>query len=597
MARKALFLALDNSTSMDGAKVAALRTAMRTVLSKFTEFVSDSRNVLDLGICVWGAGADTTTAFFYNATKADLDQAILSLDRLDASSPDTDFSAFTTDANAFFATTVPGDYETRALVFLTDGDPNPVGTDDTAATAIDDLLDRDSGVFSTFAGTAVDCYAANIEDGGTSHTAKLDNTDQDGVPVVPAADAGSLTAFLSAVLLPVSQTRLWGFPINWGVGFEEELAFRTEIITSRDGTEQRIAQRVNPRVTFSFESNVHNTRLREAIRRAAQKQGGLFTVPYPRESALVATAVTEGDLTVDLGTSAPDWVRPGYQLVLEAPDGRAAMTSILDNANPVVVANPIPGDFPVGTRVRWGVQGRFDGATVIDMITSRTAVATIEFDADPIDYPHPTVGAAADTMEGDELFLLAPNWAQAVELSFEQAKEVLDLNRGAVDDVFPVDFTLRTTGMTFAIMNDSDFDAIIGLFYRCRGRQKRFFMPTWADELRPLSGALATAEVLFFEGSEMYEVFSDSVSHRRVMVKMTDGTTTYLTFIDAQLDTDGDSVFELSEPLASDLPLDEIAAMYWVLPVRMASDRLTISWLTTGVAEVSLSVTTLEESP
>ena len=34
--------------------------------------------------------------------------------------------------------------------------------------------------------------------------------------------------------------------------------------------------------------------------------------------------------------------------------------------------------------------------------------------------------------------------------------------------------------------------------------------------------------------------------------------------------------------------------MNWIMPVRFASDRLTVDWLTDGVAQITISVTTLE---
>ena len=50
-------------------------------------------------------------------------------------------------------------------------------------------------------------------------------------------------------------TPVWNHPINWANPFEEEVSFSTEIITSRDGSEQRIAQRVNPRLTWRWRRN------------------------------------------------------------------------------------------------------------------------------------------------------------------------------------------------------------------------------------------------------------------------------------------------------------------------------------------------------
>lgn len=597
MARKAIFIALDNSGSMAGAKVQALRAAMQSLISGFQEFLDEPQNRLDFAYCFWGSAGDTTTRFFYDTDRANLGYALASLEGLDASGSATDFDAFTTDAMSFFTASLAGSYDSRILVFLTDGDPNPAGSDDTAAANIADLLDRDTGLFQTALGTAVDCFAANIVSGSTVHTAKLDNTAQDGVPVLSASDTRPLTSYLRAVTLPLQQSDLWGFPVNWDGKVEEELAFRTEIIVSRDGTEQRIAQRMNPRVSWTFESLLLNDRLHQALRRISKNQGRKYIFPDPRTPSTLAADALYGAVSITLAGTLPDWVQAGQEIVLEAPDGDTAVSVIITLSGSVAALGiALPRDFPAGTKVRLGLTGRFRGATDINLLTNRKATVETGFDADPVRTPHPTFGVAPVILDGLELFDFPPNWSKPLQLGFEQPQESLDLDRGAVDALYPVRFTTRTTRLGYTVKNETDLARVKGLFYRSRGRQKRFFIPLWADELRPVGDVANLATTLTFQGPELYEAYLDGIAYRRLRVKLRDGTSRFIEITSIVLDGAGNTQFNMASVLVNGFLLDDIINMVWIAPVRLASDLLTIEWVTGGVAEVNLVVSTLEES-
>lgn len=597
MTRKAIFLALDNSGSMAGAKLQALRAAMQNVISGYQEFLDEPGNHLDFAYCFLTSAAETQTRFFYAANRASLGYALAALAGLDASGTGTDYDAFTADAMAFFTATLTETYDSRTLVFLTDGNPNPVGSDDLAAVSIADLLDRSTGLFQTALGTAVDCYAANIVGGDSIHTAKLDNTSQDGIPLLTVATPKPLIAFLRSVTLPIQQSDLWGFPVDWGSKVEEELSFRTEIIVSRDGTEQRIAQRMNPRVNWTFESVVRDGRLHQALRRISKNQGRKYIFPSPRDPSYLAVAAPAGAVSLTVTGSVPEWLVGGQEIVLEAPDGNMAVSVTLGvSGTAVALTVPLPQDFPAGSKVRLGLTGRFTGATDINMPTNTVGVIETNFDADPVLTPHQVFGAAPVVLGGLELFDLAPNWSRPLQLGFEQPQESLDLDRGAVDSLYPVRYTTRTTRLGFILRNAEQIERVKGLFYRCRGRQKRFLAPLWADEMRPAADVPDLATTLVFEGSELFEGYRDGLAYRKLRVKLRTGVTLYLGVSSISLDPSGDTVFNLSAVLADGFTLDQIINMNWIAPVRLASDRLTIEWMTTGVAEVSLVLSTLEES-
>ena len=87
------------------------------------------------------------------------------------------------------------------------------------------------------------------------------------------------------------QNRAWNFPIQWSRAFGEDIRFRTEVITSRRGNEQRIAQRIKPRITYDFETFLNFDNFRKALQRMSDNQGQPIHFPHPQYSTETANTL------------------------------------------------------------------------------------------------------------------------------------------------------------------------------------------------------------------------------------------------------------------------------------------------------------------
>ncbi len=579
---------------MAGSRSDALRRAVLETLQRYNDFLAIPGNSLDIGISIWGLTEVNYT--FRDITPVGLSRAMSVLSDLTGfgSGGGTDFLQFTDAANTFFQGTLGEVYDRRINVFLTDG--QGVNSEE-AATAIDDLLDKDTGDFNTGAGTSVECYGANIDESLTTRTQRLDNTGNT-IPIISGSNTRALAGFLRAILLPVPEHRLWTFPIEWSQGYEEEISFRTEIIISRNGTEQRIAQRINPRVHYSFASSLRTERAREAVQRASYRQGDLYFVQHPRDPARLSAAVTAGDTSIQIAGAMPSWAFSGAFVVFEGKDGATAMNAIVrTDGNTAYLESGIARSFPLGTPIRQAVEGRFDGAAQIKMLTNRVATLDTEFDGDPIYTAHRDYGAAPETIGALEYFDVAPNWSDGIELAFEQESEVLDLNRGAIDVIFPIKHTPRQMEALFSCDTPEKLDRVLGLFYRCRGRRKAFYMPLWVDELRPLGNTLDTSTTMTFAGPEIAEVYANSLTYSKLLIRRFGKADVVVDVDSTYVDGAGNSVIVLTEAVTEDILLDDIMNINWIALVRLSSDRLTLDWITGSVAQIYLNVMTLEESP
>jgi len=204
----AILIALDVSGSMSGnrmaAQIAAVAAFIRTVAAG-----ADPAAPNDIRITLWNdavVGAIERRAMGPE-DYADLEAWMLVLSN--ATSGGTNFAAAFDGARAFFEGSGASQ---RVVLFVTDGEPSPLNTVDAAEILIAAL-------------PPVSIFGFNIALSNTTFTARIDNTPDDGVPVVPSNDPGPLVAaFLNAFrpgpdMNPAHIIRECLTNPDWGLGY------------------------------------------------------------------------------------------------------------------------------------------------------------------------------------------------------------------------------------------------------------------------------------------------------------------------------------------------------------------------------------------
>ena len=171
---RAVCFCLDRSGSMSGARLATMKAAMSTVLD-LIKASAEAGVQIDLSVIAWADSATTITR--RGVDGSDVDDVNSWVQALSASGG-TNFNAGMDGAANFFNATASGITE-RFLFFVTDGAPEPTGSASEAAETLATL-------------TGIQSYGINIVLEDTSYTELVDNTPEDGVPVVAGDDPSGL---------------------------------------------------------------------------------------------------------------------------------------------------------------------------------------------------------------------------------------------------------------------------------------------------------------------------------------------------------------------------------------------------------------------
>ena len=277
--------------------------------------------------------------------------------------------------------------------------------------------------------------------------------------------------------MAIDQADAWPFPIQWARPFEERYAFRTEIIVAYRGGEQRIAQRVNPRIGYGFEVFLNATDFPTAVTKASPEVGRLYYFPHPRNVATLMTATAMGATTAALaGSSLPGWAGEGRNVFF----GREMATIDSVAGQTLTLTSALANAYAAGTEVRWGVPARLDRELPILPSTSTLGHSRMTFTGDPVTNWHEfDAGTTTTPAANDPAWSDGPNWRNRPSVRYTNNWIDLDFERGAVDRIFPEPNDRRVLQATFTGLTEAATLEMIELFYKVRGRQRSFLAPSF----------------------------------------------------------------------------------------------------------------------
>lgn len=332
----------------------------------------------------------------------------------------------------------------------------------------------------------------------------------------------------------------FNIPTNWATPVSEEISFRTEIITSYDGTEQRIAQRINPRYRYTWSLSASHTSLLALERRLARDVGRVLAFDHPRAATLTARG------------------QPGAA----------------------------------------GIPGRFDGPVNLSGASDGVVEASVSVLATPGVYLSvapdvPDYGAAATVFDGLEVLTVAPNWATPVGVLFDQVIENFDFGRGVTDFFLPQNYTNRIITMEFSVHTLDRENQIVGLYFRCYGRLKDFYLPDPLTTLDPVLDIAGGSTTIVLPGTEAAEAFLDQNIYRNIQIETVSGGKIFRKVVSVA-EVAGFTNVEVDTPLPAITAADFIS-MRWLLRCRFETDLFPLDWITETVAVSTFTVRAVED--
>lgn len=386
----------------------------------------------------------------------------------------------------------------------------------------------------------------------------------------------------------------WSVPPNWQRPFEETLSYKTEVITAFDGSEQRIALRHLPRRQMEFAPLFDGRQGRTARRLLATWQARTYAMADWAQG-VKSYGVPAGGQTVSLSEPIPG-LSAGELVSLRSGEQSQVIEveTISANGLTLTLNSPVARAFPVGTKVYPARVVHAGLSAPSRRLTSDVATASIGF----TEMHRPGLldaGAPGLAWRGLEVYLTKPNWADSPTHDHEYPFVWIDTGRGAFDYRTPEDSPKDIRRVHYTLEGREAAASLKRFFARCRGRRGEFYAPTWDQDLIPVADTLleGSFQLLIDDEREIRRPDNDRV-YRNICVRLRDGTVLLRHVVTGEMSQIGSALI-LGEGWPRNIDRREILAIHYMPRWRMASDDLTISWVTDRLAQATLAWQTLRD--
>lgn len=370
--------------------------------------------------------------------------------------------------------------------------------------------------------------------------------------------------------------------------------YRTDIIVSRAGREQRRALREAPRKRIEYVTAQTAACLREFDRALVTAQRTLLAVPERVRFVTLAAGLPGGATSVIIDP-VPAWIVAGAGLMLVAPDRHGLRTVDTVVGTTVTFLEFEATAWPAGTRLHPSLEGYLDATIPAPMVAARGIIeASVAFEAEPGRETAEADGAAAVTLGGREVFLTRPDRWQPIDIGrVQEGAASVDYGFGRVKRFFPIEFSTRMWEAQHTACDFDHAESLRQLFARMQGRRGEFYMPTFQEDLVPVAGLTSAGTTITVQGTETDTVYSGDTVFKAIAVKLASGSWLLRT-VPSIATSGGNSVLTVNAAWGQNVALADIEMVCWLPVWRFATDILSFSWPREDVAQATLALQMLE---
>ena len=465
----------------------------------------------------------------------------------------------------------------------------------------------------------------NSTGGDVSYTAFVNNvgagvtiTNQPGLPatigtfnsivlnvqistVGPPTISGTLDFTVNSVLLLTALTgaRVVMLPARPEKPVKEVLEFRTDIMEAKDGTEQRVRVRDNPRQRINlefFEEDDEAANLRNLLFDWLPRVWG---IPIWWEERQLGAAIAVNDLTITVDTTFGDFRVGGIVMIFEDQFNFEALEIDSFNATTITFTSPVLRTHAVKDTTVMPVRFAYanpNGPGEKHLIQGQSRISMDFTTIDNVDLADAT---PFPTYKG-QVLLDEPNLIRGANISEGWSRRTVSLDPIAGPPVqLPMNDRSRlATRKSFFSATPQRLWEIRRLMHFLQGGVKPFYLPSFRPDVRVTVDIGASATIINIRNIGFTNFVVQRQPFQNVRLLKTDDTS-FIRQITGSVvvDSDTEQITIDTAFSGSAIPVTDIKRLELVALVRMKKDRVTFEHALPGYAGVSMEVVTVQFDP
>jgi hypothetical protein len=382
-------------------------------------------------------------------------------------------------------------------------------------------------------------------------------------------------------------TRIVLLPVTYRARMRETLIWKTDVLNSYNGTEQRVKVRRYPRHRLSVKAYLdreERTRVENLIYGWRQRD---WAIPIWHEARKADSPVLEDDTIIDVDTQYADFRVDGLAALWESPKKFDVFQIDSFTASSITLTRGVNSDFddpwvmPVRTArmVKNPIRRTTGYDAVLDTILEVTDNYAYPADASAIQYL------------GEDTFFMEPlqTGRDGSPDTYEHRMVVIDNVSGLVNQYAPWDNIRIQRDFELILEGAQEIWEFKQWLYRRAGKLVPFYMPTYEYNLRVLNTGTVVDSLEVVEN----DYATQATSRNHIVIKQTDGTYLFREIIDAEINQISGNT-DLTLDVSLNIDASTIDEVNFIGLKRLSSDQIDLEWLANSVVSVTVPIVELE---
>jgi hypothetical protein len=421
--------------------------------------------------------------------------------------------------------------------------------------------------------------------------------DDDGSSVINTTLTWSITGE-DDIVIPVTGRRIvvWPFQPNWSSPYVESLEWKTDVITSFSGDEQRIQLRSKPRrtVEYTITANAFESSMLANLLWGWQNQN--FAVPVWTDKTLLTSPAVSGSTTLSLDTSNRNFFSPGLLILINSVVDYEVVEIDSVETSTITLGRPLENNWSADTMV-YPVNISYIPESVSSRRLSDSVLQVFpSFNSDPIQTePYIPSLPTSTSHAGYEVILRKPNWARPVQIDNLYEYDSVDFLTGGVSNAPSRTYPKITRRFQWVLKGKTNISQFKGLLGRLKGRYRAAYLPTWFDDFKLYATENASSVSIRVTTNEFHKMVGSDPALNTLMILMHSGDVIIRTITSTSISNDGFTILVLNASIGQDLSSSTLSRLSLVHLARLTTDRVLVNWLTDSTATVEANFTLVNQ--
>lgn len=399
--------------------------------------------------------------------------------------------------------------------------------------------------------------------------------------------------------LPITGTRMitWSIRPDGGQTYGEKFQWLTDVIPAGTGKEQRISLRETPEqiIEATFTAIREDASVMDSLLWGWQSR--LFAFPLWHLPVKLTASVVQGNTVLPVSsTVAKRFLADGLGMIYCGAKSYETFEISSVSTNSITLARPLREGWPAGAEVIPLRGARAETAIKQQWPVNKMSTAQIRFSIE--DDPTFTPAELGPLYNGYYILPLRPNWLESMEESVERNFDHIDNPIGRRDYTFHSELATVTRSFLFFFKGLQNIDAFIKWHYARRGAQVPFWVPSWKNDLTLTDNIQIGDNFIKVVNNDYENLYLNRAGRDHLYICTKTKCEPYarkiVSIYTDQID-ETKTVITLDSTFPAGHSVADIESISFMGLHRMASDEITIEWLSDEVANVNSNMKMLSD--